>query len=29
VLSYLGEYHPDEQIAKAARAAAQKAASRR
>jgi hypothetical protein len=29
VLSYLGEYHPDEQIAKAARSAAQKASARR
>jgi hypothetical protein len=29
VLSYLGEYHPDEQIAKAARTAAHKAATRR
>jgi len=29
VLSYLGEYHPDKQVAKAARTAAHKAASRR
>jgi hypothetical protein len=29
VLSYLGEFHPDEQIAKAARTAAHKAAARR
>jgi hypothetical protein len=29
VLNYLGEYHPDKQVAKAARTAAHKAASRR
>ncbi len=29
VLTHLGEYHPDKQVAKAARTAAHKAASRR